>query len=95
MSTNGKVVGVVANLVTLEVDGPVSQNDVIDLFVNLRCMRITPEYLSLYVGGGITLDSDPSDEWDETGWKVESLLKILRTYLKKLAPAAASQPTYH
>jgi isochorismate synthase len=75
--------------------GPVSLNNEVDLFVNLRCMKITPEYLSLYVGGGITLDSDPSDEWDETRWKAESLLKILRIYIKNLDPVDAAQPTYY
>ena len=74
--------------------GPVTQDQEIDLFVNLRCMKITPDFLSLYIGGGITLDSDPSDEWDETRWKAESLLKILRTYIKNLAPADAAQSTY-
>ncbi|MEN8227504.1 MAG: chorismate-binding protein [Bacteroidota bacterium] len=74
--------------------GPVSQDREIDLFVNLRCFKITPEYLSLYVGGGITLDSDPADEWDETRWKAESLLKILRTHIKNLAPVDAAPPTY-
>ncbi|MFH0758545.1 MAG: chorismate-binding protein [Bacteroidota bacterium] len=74
--------------------GPVTHDEEIDLFVNLRCLKITPEYLALYVGGGITLDSDPADEWDETMWKAESLLKILRTYIKNLEPANAAQPTY-
>ena len=74
--------------------GPVSQNREIDLFVNLRCLKINRGYLSLYVGGGITLDSDPADEWDETTWKAESLLKILRTYIKNLAPADAAPSTY-
>jgi isochorismate synthase len=74
--------------------GPVSHDQEIDLFVNLRCMKIHPDHLSLYVGGGITLDSDPSDEWDETRWKAESLLKILRTYIKNLDPADAAQSTY-
>lgn len=64
--------------------GPVSRDREIDLFVNLRCMKITPDYLSLFVGGGITLDSDPADEWDETRLKAESLLKILRTYIKNI-----------
>jgi len=74
--------------------GPVSQNREIDLFVNLRCLQINQGYLSLYVGGGITLDSDPADEWDETRWKAESLLKILRTYIKNLAPDDAAPSTY-
>jgi len=75
--------------------GPVAQaKGEIDLFVNLRCLKITPDYLSLYVGGGITLDSDPADEWNETRWKAESLLKILSTYIKDLSPTDAAQPTY-
>lgn len=74
--------------------GPVSQNREIDLFVNLRCLKINQGYLSLYVGGGITLDSDPADEWDETRWKAESLLKILRTYIKNLTPDDAASSTY-
>jgi len=74
--------------------GPVQLQRGIDLFVNLRCMKITPDYLSLYTGGGITLDSDPSAEWEETRWKAESLLKVLRIYIKNLAPLHEAQPTY-
>ena len=61
--------------------GPVSQQGATDLFVNLRCMKITPSYLSLYVGGGITLESDPAEEWNETRLKVLSLLKIMGSYM--------------
>ena len=75
--------------------GPVSEGEEIDLFVNLRCLKVTPGYLSLYVGGGITLDSDPADEWNETMWKAESLLKILRSYIKDLSNKDAAQPTYN
>ena len=57
--------------------GPVVSDKRIDLFVNLRCMKITPSYLSLFVGGGITLESDPKDEWDETQLKARSLLNII------------------
>ena len=75
--------------------GPIGRGmEEIDLFVNLRCLKITPDYLSLYVGGGITLDSDPADEWNETRWKAESLLKILRTYIKDLPASDAAQSTY-
>ncbi|MFC2090161.1 chorismate-binding protein [Bacteroidota bacterium] len=59
--------------------GPVESNELIDLFVNLRCMKITPEYLSLYIGGGITLESDPEDEWEETQLKARSLSSILES----------------
>jgi isochorismate synthase len=75
--------------------GPIDRDRKIDLFVNLRCMKMTPESLSLYVGGGITLDSDPSDEWDETRWKVESLLKILRTFIRNINPNDETPSTYN
>jgi len=61
--------------------GPVSPGDETDLFVNLRCMKITPGYISLYVGGGITLESDPAEEWNETMLKAHSLLKIMSLYM--------------
>jgi len=75
--------------------GPVAKDKEIDLFVNLRCLKITPASLALYVGGGITLDSDPSDEWDETRWKAESLLKILRTYIKNIDPTNETSSTHN
>ena len=62
--------------------GPLLHHGETDLFVNLRCMKITPGYISLYVGGGITLESDPADEWNETQLKALSLLKIMGTYMK-------------
>jgi isochorismate synthase len=64
--------------------GPVSCEGEMDLFVNLRCMKITPKMISLYVGGGITLESDSADEWKETKLKALSLLKILGLYIKNL-----------
>ena len=57
--------------------GPVKSDESIDLFVNLRCFRITPDYISLFVGGGITLESDPEEEWEETQLKAKSLLTII------------------
>ena len=57
--------------------GPFQHQGDTDLFVNLRCMKITPAYISLYVGGGITLESDPAEEWNETRLKAQSLLKIM------------------
>ncbi|MDN3642320.1 chorismate-binding protein [Lutimonas halocynthiae] len=40
-----------------------------NLFVNLRCMQLNEKENAeaiIYVGGGITLDSDPLSEWNET-----------------------------
>ena len=62
--------------------GPLLHHGETDLFVNLRCMKITPGYISLYIGGGITLESDPAEEWNETQLKALSLLKIMGTYMK-------------
>ena len=70
--------------------GPVISNDTIDLFVNLRCLKINPNYLSLFIGGGIVLDSNPADEWNETLWKAEGLLWVLRSYIKNLTSANGS-----
>ncbi|MEA3463441.1 MAG: chorismate-binding protein, partial [Bacteroidota bacterium] len=61
--------------------GPLQHRGATDLFVNLRCMKITPSFISLYVGGGITLESDPAEEWNETRLKAQSLLKIMGSYM--------------
>lgn len=74
--------------------GPVKSDEVIDLFVNLRCMKITPDYLSLYIGGGITLESFPEDEWEETQLKAKSLLNIIDLFSKKKDDKASLQATH-
>lgn len=48
-----------------------------DLFVNLRCMKILPDILALFVGGGLTKQSIPEKEWRETQLKAETLLSLL------------------
>jgi isochorismate synthase len=63
--------------------GPVQSDQVIDLFVNLRCMKFTPDYTALYIGGGITLESVPEDEWEETQLKAKSLLNIIHSFSKQ------------
>jgi isochorismate synthase len=47
------------------------------LFVNLRCMQIYQNAAALYVGGGLTQDSDPAKEWLETERKSEALGRFL------------------
>jgi isochorismate synthase len=59
--------------------GPVGLNDRLSLFVNLRCMKVLTDNLALFVGGGITADSKPEDEWQETEMKAETLLSVIRT----------------
>ncbi|MGX7666255.1 chorismate-binding protein [Flavobacterium pedocola] len=48
-----------------------------DLFVNLRCMKIKDKTAHLYIGCGITKDSDPEKEFLETVNKSLTLKKIL------------------
>ena len=41
-----------------------------DLYVNLRCMHIEDEQLTLYAGGGLLSSSELNDEWQETEKKI-------------------------
>jgi isochorismate synthase len=49
----------------------------LNLYVNLRCMKILGNRACLFVGGGITADSVPENEWEETNHKAKTLLSIL------------------
>lgn len=48
-----------------------------DLYVNLRCMQITEHKLKLYAGGGIMPQSTAEAEWQETEYKLQTILSIL------------------
>ncbi|MDW5289586.1 chorismate-binding protein [Formosa sp. PL04] len=48
-----------------------------NLYVNLRCMQVLPNKIALYVGGGITKDSNPEAEWEETVSKTSTMKKVL------------------
>ena len=48
-----------------------------DLFVNLRCMQIKDSQAHLYIGCGITKDSDPEKEWEESVNKSMTMKKVL------------------
>lgn len=62
--------------------GPLNMNNTSNLFVNLRCMRIYDNSLVLYVGAGITIDSNPEAEWQETVDKSQTLLSTVDLYVK-------------
>lgn len=49
-----------------------------EYFVNLRCTRLFEEVVRIFVGGGITADSDPVKEWEETEFKSGTLLNALQ-----------------
>ena len=53
------------------------ENDDSDLFVNLRCMEIQQNQVHLYIGCGITKDSDPEKEYIETANKAMTMKEIL------------------
>ncbi len=47
-------------------------------YVNLRCMQVYSDAVTLYAGGGILADSVPADEWEETEAKMQTLLKVIQ-----------------
>lgn len=57
--------------------GPVNSKDKLWLFVILRSLWIKESSWCMMVGGGITPDSNPSNEWIETEIKAHSILKSI------------------
>lgn len=48
-----------------------------ELFVNLRCMKLKDGNARIYVGGGITKDSNAAEEWMETVNKAQTMKSVL------------------
>jgi isochorismate synthase len=46
-------------------------------YVNLRCAKLLDDEIYAYVGGGITNESNPELEWDETENKSKTLFDLL------------------
>ncbi len=57
--------------------GPVNFHKDTDLFVNLRCMQLLGKKVRLYAGAGITEDSNPEKEYQETVNKMKTLSDLL------------------
>lgn len=57
--------------------GPVKLQEETSLFVNLRCMQLLDKELMLYAGAGITANSNPEKEWQETEDKCSTLAALL------------------
>ena len=53
--------------------GPVNLNESTNLFVNLRCMKVTNGIVRFFAGAGITEDSNPHKEFLETEMKMNVL----------------------
>jgi isochorismate synthase len=47
------------------------------LFVNLRCLQLRADEAILYAGTGLTVDSDPVREWQETEYKMQTIGAVL------------------
>ena len=50
-----------------------------DIYVNIRCAKIVDDNLTVYVGGGITKDSNASDEWSEIVNKSQTMLGVFHS----------------
>jgi isochorismate synthase len=57
--------------------GPINVNNNINIFVNLRCMQIGDKQATLYAGAGVTVDSIPEEEYDETEMKFNTLRNVI------------------
>lgn len=57
--------------------GEINVNGLTELFVNLRCAEIGDKEVFIYVGGGVTKDSDPNKEWVETIRKTQTIKNVL------------------
>jgi isochorismate synthase len=57
--------------------GPVNFQNQSNLYVNLRCLQLFDTEATVYAGAGITQDSDPQKEWEETELKMKTLLEVL------------------
>ncbi|TLV01256.1 chorismate-binding protein [Dyadobacter luticola] len=57
--------------------GPAQVGGETNLFVNLRTVRFKDGIATFFAGAGITEDSIPAKEWEETELKCETLLKVI------------------
>jgi len=57
--------------------GPVNFKNESHMFVNLRCLQLFPKKAIVYAGAGVTIDSIPEKEWEETEMKFDTLLSVI------------------
>lgn len=50
------------------------RKDFVDVYVNLRCAQLFKEHTLLYIGGGVTSESNSINEWNETELKATALV---------------------
>lgn len=61
----------------LNIDMGTAKRNTSDLFVNLRCMKVEEKAVNLYVGCGVTKDSNPQKEFMETVNKSMTMKEVL------------------
>lgn len=66
-----------SNRHNVENNAYVAVKTVSNLYVNLRCMQLKDNQAILYIGGGITKDSIPENEWEETVAKSQVIKSVL------------------
>ncbi len=64
--------------------GETNGHDLARLFINLRSMQIGENEMAIFVGGGISDESDPEEEWEETIQKSFTLLEIIEETIQSL-----------
>ncbi len=57
--------------------GPVNYQNESNLYVNLRCLQFLENKVRLYAGAGVTLDSVPEKEWEETEIKMKNMMAVI------------------
>ncbi|KAA9346217.1 isochorismate synthase [Adhaeribacter soli] len=58
--------------------GPVNVQHETAVYVNLRCLELRENSAILYAGAGVTVDSDPTKEWQETELKMQTVSAALQ-----------------
>jgi isochorismate synthase len=58
--------------------GPVNIEGETAIFVNLRCAKLLADHAVLYAGAGVTEDSIPEKEWEETELKCDIIGKFIQ-----------------
>lgn len=56
--------------------GPVNIDQSTELFVNLRSMKLMTGKARLFAGAGVTADSNPDEEWEETELKFQTMKRL-------------------
>ena len=58
--------------------GPVNVQNETAIYVNLRCLELREKSAILFAGAGVTVDSDPTKEWQETELKMQTVSAALQ-----------------